>query len=250
MTSATCGDAVISEMIRSLTGLAAASPMSRLCISTASTMAMIASRMPMAKVPMPSQRAFPVTSETMTDTNAITSPSIAPKSSSRMTGSSGDLERRIKDTQEALPRTALDSFTAILNENASSTIAPPKMPMASPRLLRCSGWRILLVPSQMANTAPSMNSTRATTNDQKYRSRPKPKGCSAVGGLRARRWPNSKRAWLPESANEWKLSASIAPDLVTKKPTSLAIAMQKFALSAASIALVPCSGPPAMSVYL
>ena len=39
--------------------------------------------------------------------------------------------------------------------------------MAMPRLSTSCGWRIFSMPSKMAKSEPSMNSTSATTNAQK-----------------------------------------------------------------------------------
>src|SRR5690606_2096649 len=96
---------------------------------------------------------------------------------------------------------------------------------------------------------PTLKRMIAMTKAQKYRSHPKPKGCSGVGARRARRPPRSSSAWLPESATEWTLSASIDPDRVTRKPTNLATAMPRLASRAATPALVPCPAP-AMVVTL
>lgn len=68
---------------------------------------------------------------------------------------------------------------------------------------------------------------------------PVPEGVLGV----ASRWaffpPRSSRPWLPESATEWTLSASIEEDPLKRNATNLATAMARLAASAATIALVP-----------
>ena len=50
-------------------------------------------------------------------------------------------------------------------------------------------------------------------------------------------------AWFPESATEWKASASIEDAPVTRKPANLATAMPRLARSAATTAILPCPLP-------
>ena len=46
------------------------------------------------------------------------------------------------------------------------------------------------------------NKIKATTNDQKYRSRPYPKGCLELGSRLALCVPSNRSSWLAESALE------------------------------------------------
>ena len=51
--------------------------------------------------------------------------------------------------------------------------------------------------------------------------------------------PINSSNWLAESALEWIPSASIVDDLVIAKPTNFAIAIPRFAISAARIVFLP-----------
>ena len=100
----------------------------------------------MVSVPMPSQTASPVTSVAVSADSAMASPISAPKSSSRTTGSSGFLDRRMNCHQLASPRTLLDSTMAVRNEKVSSTIANSRMPIATPGDSTSWGCRIFSSP--------------------------------------------------------------------------------------------------------
>ena len=65
-----------------------------------------------------------------------------------MTGSSGDLERRMNCTQDWSPRTVLDSLIAVRNEKPSAMIAKISTPKAHPGVVDGScGPLILCQPS-------------------------------------------------------------------------------------------------------
>jgi hypothetical protein len=68
-----------------------------------------------------------------------------------------------------------------------------------------------------------------------------PNGCLRSGSRRATREPSSSIAWLPESATEWKASASIEDAPVIRNPMNLAAAMPRLARRAAMTAMVLCS---------
>ena len=137
------------------------------------------------------------------------------------------------------PRTRLDSTMAVRNEKPSNTMPNDRTAKAQMGASISCGWRIFSMPSYNANMEPTVNSTRATTKDQKYRSRPYPNGWVVVASRLARRPPRSSRAWLPVSAQEWIASASIEEAPVKANATNLAMAMPRFAKKAARIALVP-----------
>ncbi len=101
----------------------AASPSSRLLVSTASTAATTTSSAPIARVPTPSHVPSPVSRVSPTPKNARIRPTSAAKSSSRMTGSSGARACRMNAVHVASPRIWLVSRIAVRNENDSSTIA-------------------------------------------------------------------------------------------------------------------------------
>src|ERR1700744_6009708 len=84
---------------------------------------------------------------------------------------------------------------------------------------------------------PTLNSSIATRNDQKYITRPQPRGYSIDGGRLACRMPISSKPWLAQSANECTASASMAPEPVMTAAISLAIKIAKLAPSASRIAL-------------
>ncbi len=110
--------------------------------------------------------------------------------------------------------------------------------MAQPADSSSWGWSSFSMPSKRANPDPRVNSTIDTTKAQKKRSRPKPNGCCCVASRRARLLPTSSRIWLPVSATEWTLSASIELEPVKRKPANLATAMPALASRAAMIARV------------
>ena len=66
-----------------------------------------------------------MTSDNDTATKANTRPTSAAKSSSRITGSSGALARRMNSQYDASRLVLLVSMIAVRNENDSSTIAMP-----------------------------------------------------------------------------------------------------------------------------
>ncbi len=103
----------------------------------------------------------------MTPTSASNRPSSAPMSSSSTTGSSGFFELRTKDHQLALPRSLLDSTTAVRSEKPSRTIPTSSTPMAHAGEEISWGWRSFSTPSQMAKSPPIRKSTIATTKAQK-----------------------------------------------------------------------------------
>ena len=81
-----------------------------------------------------------------------------------MAGSSGALARRMNAVQPFRPRTRLVSCTAVRSEKLSSAIAMPRTTKATTGERICSGLMILCTPSYSENTAPTVNSTTATTN--------------------------------------------------------------------------------------
>src|SRR5690625_2614802 len=101
----------------------AASPSSMEFISTARNEAMTTSSTPMAAEPIASQRPSLVIRVIDTPNSASTRPTSAPMSSSRMTGSSGDRDRRTKRNSGVVPRTWFASRTAVRSEKLSITIA-------------------------------------------------------------------------------------------------------------------------------
>ena len=164
----TLGSISMAAAIFSWSVTLADSPMSRPFISIASTMAMPIRSRPIDSVPMPSHRGSPVMCETVTAVRAMTRPTRAPRSSSRTTGSSGCLVRRMKPHQLSCGSlTAEDSMTAVRNDHSSSTIATSRMPMATFTDSSSWGWRIFSTPSKTANMPPTLNRISATTNAQK-----------------------------------------------------------------------------------
>ncbi len=95
---------------------------------------------------------------------ANTSPASAATSSSRMAGSSGALARRMKAVHPFRPRTRLVSRTAVRSEKLSRQMAIPSTAKATTGDRTGSGLRILWTPSYSENSAPTVNSTTATTN--------------------------------------------------------------------------------------
>ena len=144
----------------------------------------------------------------------------------------------MKRNHDASPLNGRDSFTAVRNDQPSNAMATSRMPMAQPADSSSWGWRSFSMPSYRANAEPRVNSTIDTTKAQKKRSRPKPNGCWRVATRAARRPPTSSRTWLPVSATEWMLSASIELDPVNRKPANLATAIPRLAMSAAMMARV------------
>ena len=78
-----------------------------------------------------------------TPNSAKTRPSSAPRSSSRMTGSSGCLAVRMNLTQLCLPRTWFDSMIAVRNENDSAMMAPDQHGQRNPPEVALDGVRVL-----------------------------------------------------------------------------------------------------------
>src|ERR1700733_13607142 len=87
-----------------------------------------------------------------------------------------------------------------------------------------------------------------TTNPYKYRSRPKPIGCSSDLGRRDRPRPMMSSSSFPVSASECTDSASIDADPVSRNATNFVTAMPRLAPNAANTALmwrnVPYAGYP------
>ena len=117
--------------MRSSTGAAAPSPMSRLFISTIKMTAMMPSRIPIAIVPSASKTLLPVSTLSPTPSRASTSPTSAPRSSSSTTGSSGLLDCRMNCHQVPVPFNGRDSCIAVRNEKVSSPIATTRMTTAT-----------------------------------------------------------------------------------------------------------------------
>ena len=100
------------------------------------------SRVPMHRVPMPSQTPLSVASAMPTPSRARTRPIRAPKSSSRTTGSSGALARRMNSIQDSVPRVWLDSLMAVRKEKPSATMAKIRTPTGQYQWSMACGWRI------------------------------------------------------------------------------------------------------------
>ena len=62
--------------------------------------------------------------------------------------------------------------SAVRNENVSSTALTSSTPTAQPGPLISCGCSSFSTPSKIANRPPTLNSTSATTNAQKYRNVP------------------------------------------------------------------------------
>ena len=88
-----------------------------------------------------------VTLAWITPANAKPSPIRAARSSSRTTGSSGALVRRMNVPQPRLPRTLLASSTAVRSEKVSSTAEAARKMRATWGARIASGFRILCMPS-------------------------------------------------------------------------------------------------------
>src|SRR5581483_6919266 len=140
---------------------------------------------------------------------------------------SGLFDSRMKPHHDRSPRTGRASRIAVRIDALSRATATPSTANAH------AGFS---TPSTSANTEPSENSTSATTNDQKYRSRANPNGCSAVGERAARRPPRKSNPWLPVSAAEWMASASSDAAPVKANATTFDSAMPRLARNAAAIA--------------
>src|SRR5581483_9257760 len=119
ITSSTPGVPSRAAQMAAWTAGAAASPIRRLFVSTASTKAMQPSRTPMARLPTASNRGFPVSSARPTPTRAKARPSSAPVSSRRTTGSSGTLAWRMNSGQASSPFSSRLSRIAVRREEAS-----------------------------------------------------------------------------------------------------------------------------------
>src|SRR5581483_8802017 len=189
MTRSTPGVPSRAAQMAACTAGAAASPMRRLLVSTASTKAMQPSRAPMARLPTASKRGFPVSSARPMPTRAKARPSSAPVSSRRTTGSSGTLAWRMNSGHRRSPFSSRLSRTAVRSEEVSRAKATTSVPTAQGHESSSWGWRIFSTPSMTAKRPPAVKRTTATTKLQKYRSRPYPKGWAPVAGLRARRPP-------------------------------------------------------------
>ena len=96
--------------------------------------------------------------------NANASPIRAARSSSRTTGSSGALLRRMKVPQFRPPRTLFASPMAVRSENDSSTKDRASTTNAISGERISSGLMILWMPSYTEKAAPTVNSMTDTTN--------------------------------------------------------------------------------------
>ena len=85
-------------------------------------------------------------------------------SSSRTTGSSGDLVRRMNVPQLRSPRTTFASRMAVRSENDSSTKDRASTTNAISGERISSGVMILWMPSYTEKAAPTVNSMTDTTN--------------------------------------------------------------------------------------
>ena len=101
----------------------------------------------MASEPAPSQRPSWVSTASPTPVKASASPIRAAVSSSRTTGSSGDLVRRMKVPQLRSPRTAFASWMAVRSENPSSTAEMASTMKGTSGERISSGLVILCTPS-------------------------------------------------------------------------------------------------------
>ena len=81
-----------------------------------------------------------------------------------MAGSSGALARRMNAVQPIWPRTSFVSRTAVRGEKLSRAIAMARTTNATTGWWIFSGLMILWTPSYRENSAPTVNSTTATTN--------------------------------------------------------------------------------------
>ena len=186
--------------------------------------------------PIASNRGSPVATARPRPVIASASPTIAPESSSRTTGSSGFLVRRMKSRHPAPSRSGAASRAAVRSESPSRTTATPSTTNPTPGLSTPWGVRSFSTPSNNENIAPREKSTRATTNAQKNRSAPYPNGWAASAGRRARLPPRKSKPWFPVSAKEWMDSASIDAEPVTIAAATFATAMPRLASRAATIA--------------
>ncbi len=164
MTRSTSGPSSSAATIFRCISALAASPISKLFISTARIAAAAASSTPMASEPAPSHWPLPVSADSVTPANANASPIRAARSSSRTTGSSGALVRRMKVPQFRSPRTLLASLTPVRSEKPSSTADRARTIRATRGERIGSGFRILCRPSYTEKAAPTVNSITDTTN--------------------------------------------------------------------------------------
>ena len=142
----------------------------------------------MAMLPIASQRRSPVISARRDpDEREHQSPMSAPVSSRSTTGSSGFFVVWMNRHHERSPRDGSDLADArCAARGLRGTIA-----IAEHRVRDCgrfesaAGGRASRRLRRARTATPSVNSTSATTNAQKYRSRPKPNGCSARRRLAA-----------------------------------------------------------------
>lgn len=128
ITRVTTSPSTTAAAIFSTSSVPAASPSSRDLVSAASTIAMMISRTPIHRVPMPSQTPSPVSRAMPTPARARTRPTSAPRSSSRTTGSSGALARLMNWPHDSVPRISFDSLIAVRNEKLSAMIAKTRTP--------------------------------------------------------------------------------------------------------------------------
>ncbi len=141
ITRVTASWSTSASRIRWTTSRSADSPSSSDLVSNARTTAMTTSRMPMQRVPTPSQTPSPVITVSETPSSARTSPISAPVSSSRTTGSSGALARRTNSTQPRFPFAFSDSLMAVKKDQPSIKMAKTSTPTAQPQpRSSCGSW--------------------------------------------------------------------------------------------------------------
>ena len=165
----TRGSAVITDSTFCTSDGVPASPMRRLRISLARTIAMTTSRTPMPMLPIASKRGSSVTFDSTTPTSAMTRPISAPTSSSSTTGKLGALgpADELDPRRAAAPSPALASRTAVRSDMPSNTTATRRIATAMPRDSTSCGCRSLSTPSYSAKRPPAVKSTTDTTKAQK-----------------------------------------------------------------------------------
>src|SRR3954447_7215587 len=105
------------------------------------------------------------------------------------------------------------------------------------------------MPCHTEKPAPSTKVHSEAMKAQKYVSRPKPNGCQSSAGRSPRLSAMNSSTSVIVSARECAASDSIADEWLISPPTSLAIAMPRFATPATTTVPVlsppePCSGLP------
>jgi hypothetical protein len=95
-----------------------------------------------------------------------------------------------------------------------------------------SGISRLRTPSPTERVPPTRKMPSAARNAQKYRSCPRPNGCSASGSPDDLRSPTNSSTSLPVSATEWAASAHSEAEPVNSAATVFAMAIPRFAATA------------------